>query len=116
MARDIIARGMAASAASGGGGGSSKDSHVIVLHDTGGVLDKTWQEIYDAILDGKILLLPDEDDSINIALHREVAWARYNPAATNPYIIGMFTPYGLTSPPALTEYSTNSADDYPISD
>ena len=40
-----------ASANSGGGG----TSDVLVVHDNDNTLDKTWQEIYDAMSSGKIV-------------------------------------------------------------
>lgn len=42
MANDLIAAGICVEAGGGSGGG------VLVVTDTGGTLDKTWQEIYDA--------------------------------------------------------------------
>ena len=46
MANDLIAAGICVEAGGGSGGG------VLVVTDTDGTLDKTWQEIYDAMLSG----------------------------------------------------------------
>lgn len=46
MANDLIAAGICVEAGGGSGGG------VLVVTDTDGTLDKTWQEIHDAMLLG----------------------------------------------------------------
>lgn len=48
------------SGGSGGGGGGS-DSSVLVVHYVEGTLDKTWQEIYDAFVSGKVVSMLVDD-------------------------------------------------------
>ena len=41
----------------GGSGGGSSGGGVLVVHDVDGTLDKTWQEIHDALLTGGAIVL-----------------------------------------------------------
>ena len=43
--------------AEAGGGGGGGDSSVLVVHNVDGTLDKTWQEIYDAFVSGKVVFM-----------------------------------------------------------
>lgn len=51
LAADLIAKGIVADAATYFGGGGSGGG-VLVVTDTEGTLNKTWQEIHDAMLSG----------------------------------------------------------------
>ena len=44
----------------GGGGGSSGGGGVLVVNDVSGTLDKTWQEIHDALLVGSVLVVVED--------------------------------------------------------
>lgn len=52
---------IAAAIGSGGGGGGG--GALVVHEDEEGTLDKTWQEIFDAIASGKIVFIPYVDGS-----------------------------------------------------
>jgi len=54
LATDLIAKGIVADAATYFGGGSG--GGVLVVTDTDGTLDKTWQEIHDAFVAGSVLI------------------------------------------------------------
>ena len=41
----------------GGGGGGGGSSSALVVHEVDGTLDKTWQEIYDAMANGTIVIV-----------------------------------------------------------
>ena len=45
-----------------GGGGGGSGGGVLVVHDVGGTFDKTWQEIYDAMLSGGAVIQVSETD------------------------------------------------------
>ena len=45
----------------GGGSGGGGDSSVIVVHYVDGTLDKTWQEIHDAFVSGKVVSMLVDD-------------------------------------------------------
>ncbi len=48
-------------AENGGGGGGGSDSSVLVVHFVDGALDKTWQEIHDAFVSGKVVSMLVDD-------------------------------------------------------
>ena len=45
----------------GGGSGGGGGSDIVVVHDVDGTLDKTWQELHDAMAAGKVVVCPYED-------------------------------------------------------
>lgn len=49
-------------AKSGGGGGGSSGGGVLVVHYENGALDKTWQEIHDAVASGQFIVIQNEND------------------------------------------------------
>ena len=89
----------------GGSGGSGGDSSVVVMHDVDGTLDKTWQEIYDAVADAKIVILSSGDPDEPIASIDIVLVAGHGAGEYYIYF-GMGT----------SSYVANSADDYPYLD
>lgn len=60
---DLVTLAMAAAMGGGGGGGSSGGG-VLVVHDVEGTLDKTWQEIHDAMLSGGAVYDGGDDDGV----------------------------------------------------
>lgn len=46
----------------GGSGGGSSGGGVLVVHYENGVLDKTWQEIHDAVASGQFVVIQSEND------------------------------------------------------
>ena len=83
------------------GGGGSGGGGVLVVHDVDDTLDKTWQEIHDAMLSGGAVI----DDSHGSA----EAVARAYQGKTG-YIVGI--PGDGSAAPL--RYSASSASDYPV--
>lgn len=48
--------------AKGGSGGGSSGSGVLVVHYQNGALDKTWQEIHDAVVAGQFIVIQNENE------------------------------------------------------
>ena len=90
MANDLIAAGICVDAAGGSGGG------VLVVHDVDGTLDKTWQEIHDAMLAGVVVIELTQTDVF--AVQRAYYYSK-----TGEYKVN--TDYG--------SYNTSSAGGYP---
>lgn len=78
---------------SGGGGGGGG---VLVVHNTDGTLDKTWQEIYDA---GFSTLRTGQDQYIQLAAVID----------DGDYIVSYWT-FGLSNP---LVYVASAPNDYP---
>lgn len=92
----------------GGGGGGSTGGGVLVLHmdnDTG-ALDKTWQEIYDGLLDGIVFVLPS-----NVGSEEEPASELY--IVTTAYLSGDYKVEGVAGMNRL-DFFASSANDYPV--
>ena len=83
--------------AQGGGSGGG----VLVVTDTDGTLDKTWQEIHDA--DFAVI---KEDDS-SIYGNRGFVKKSYYDSRSNNYVVNVEGEVGAT-------YSSSSADGYPV--
>lgn len=87
----------------GGSGGGSSGGGVLVVHDVDGTLDKTWQEIVNAMASGgaaKVFVSNEEILGV-----QAITNAYYNPEeGERPYIvkIGMMT------------YTSQTANDYPM--
>ena len=91
MANDLIAAGICVEAGGGSGGG------VLVVTDTNGTLDKTWQEIYDAMLLGGVSISADNPQRVmNVAsvshntkanLFQVIVWGdgRYQASSASGY-------------------------------
>lgn len=95
-------------AAASGGGGS--DSSVLVVHEVDSVLDKTWQEIHDAMVAGKSVVRPiDTGDLLQLGY---VLGALSNDWSVH---IVDCEPRG-GEPIFLTSYFADSASGYPIVD
>lgn len=82
---------------SGGGGGGG----VLVVNDTNGTLDKTWKEIYDATIGGKLCLIAGSGGGID-ALTLAVSIATDND-----------TMYGVKDAESNV-YSTSTEGGYPV--
>jgi hypothetical protein len=84
---------------SGGGSGGG----VLVVTDTDGTLDKTWQEIVDAFLTGAVRITTSEGVySVNHC---------FSDVGSNTFVVE-YVSAGLRTAVILT-YATNSADGYP---
>lgn len=77
----------------GGDDGEGEDSMVINITGVGGTLslDKTWQEIYDAVKDGKCVYLRQASESDNDDINYTL-WSVYfvgvdNTNDPNPYVV-----------------------------
>jgi hypothetical protein len=55
----------------GGGGGGSSGGGVLEITVDGdtGAFNKTWQEIHDAVMSGKLCILVDLMDGVNVGTH-----------------------------------------------
>lgn len=85
-------------ASAGGGGG------VLIATDTGGTLDKTWQEIFDARF--AVLCKEDSDSLFDTAfLTRAEAYG----GEYDVYFVSFSDP----TAPVIVTYATASADGYP---
>jgi len=90
------------SSKSGGGGGGS-DSSVLVVHDVEGTLDKTWQEIYDAVMSNRVCFIGSSSDAENwgdLYLLVNIQWSEGSYAVSN----------------GNATYYADSPNDYPVSD
>lgn len=84
--------------AEGGSGGG-----VLVVHDEDGTLDKTWQEIHDAIVGGMPCFVMEDEDGITIQLVTAVF------IDSGSY----YAAIGEENTGSYNEYTASSADDYP---
>ena len=100
MANDLIAAGICVDAAGGSGGG------VLVVHDVDGTLDKTWQEIHDAMLSGGAVVSYSGKPHMGLG---SIVASMYNYKG-GEYIIVQLSPMEITTP---VVYSASSADGYP---
>jgi hypothetical protein len=83
----------------GGGSGGG----LLVVTDTGGTLDKTWQEIHDAMLTGLVVIQDGSKDS-GINTVTQV----YHDTKGGTYQV-----YGGSSGNWSPQYTASSADGYP---
>lgn len=83
----------------GSGGGGGTGGGVFVVNDVNGTLDKTWKEIYDAIIVGKICLIATNENNINIL------------SVATSFVTDNNTMYGVE---ADCKYITNTEDGYPV--
>ena len=81
-----------------GGGGSG--GGVLVVHDVNGTLDKTWQEIHDAMLSGGAVIETDGSRNQSVTIITEVDYDKRGGE------------YGVLG---KTQYTAFSADGYPVS-
>lgn len=83
------------------GGGGSGGGGVLVVTDTDGTLDKTWQEIHDAFVAGSVRIQKQSGKSTALMNVKTVGAARDG--------------YGIMCDNYTTNqsYSTDSADGYP---
>ena len=86
----------------GGGGGGSSGGGVLVVHNVDGTLDKTWQEIVNAMASGGAALVQGSNE--NITGTQVISLAYYDGEGERPYIvkIGMLT------------YTSTTANGYPM--
>ena len=88
----------------GSGGGGSSGGGVLVVHNVDGTLDKTWQEIVNAMASGGAanVFVSNED----ILAIQVIQNAYYNPEEEHPYIvkIGMLT------------FTSETANGYPMAE
>jgi hypothetical protein len=90
-----------AKAPSGGGAGGG----VLVVHyDENGVLDKTWQEIHDAVVAGQFIVIQSENDD-------GIFWNYISSveSSSDYYSVFVFWP----GPLSTSELSTDSPTGYP---
>lgn len=87
-----------------GGGGGSSGGGVLVVHDVDGTLDKTWQEIFNAMASGGEVLVFVSNE--NIEGVQVISEALNEGVGQRPYFvkIGMMT------------FSCETANDYPAAD
>lgn len=93
--RELIAAGVAVEIGGGSGGG------VLVVTDTNGTLDKTWQEIADA--DIAVVIVASENNTLHLSV--------YNVSESNH---GVSCIIMGRSGAAERSYVASSADGYPI--
>ena len=77
---------------------------IVHLDETEGALDKTWQQIHDAVGSRVVFVsITDDDDDVSLELVQEVVIGR-----DNKYYV--MTSKGVSG----TEYVADSADGYPV--
>lgn len=102
LATDLIAQGLCADAATYFGGGGSGGG-VLVVTDTEGTLNKTWQEIHDAMLvGGAVVGGSGRASSVLFALN-DARSGEYRIVITNSALQAIV-------------YKTSSASGYPVID
>lgn len=90
-----------------GGGGSGGE--LIVYQDENGVLDKTWQEIFDAIKHNTVSITADGEVVVDV-FRKSLVFGCSEPI--NPgdsYLVGVFS-FGKVG---IDTFATNSANGYP---
>lgn len=95
-----------------GGGGSGGGA--LVVHDVDGTLDKTWQEIHDAMLNGIVMVNVVDADGNEETLNTYIFSGTLIGAdkGGNPYYSADAIGFAGEIPVGR-EYSTNSASGYP---
>ena len=95
---------MFANMSSGGG--------VLVVHDVDGTLDKTWQEIHDALAQG-IPCVTVYTDPIPIRNNVEQGQIVFVSGIPGNYYVSVLSAQGTT--PVVVKWTATSADGYPAS-
>ena len=85
-------------------GGGSGGTSLLIMHESDGVLDKTWQQIYDAMLAGNIPFLLTADGENSISAH--MASNAYQMDGSGCTVVIMFNNNRYN-------YWCSSADQYP---
>lgn len=102
---DMIAA--CAQIAESGGGGGGGDGGAFVINVASGTMDKTWQEIYDAVDAGKVCAVKGE----SVEGQAEIGYV------TSIFsVMGMYTVVCITTDTinaAVSEYTANAAGGYP---
>lgn len=88
------------------GGGGSSGGGMLVVHDARGTLDKTWQEIHDAVVAGQFIVIQFENDD-------GIFWSYISSVESDSsyYRVNVFNP----GPMATSEFGTDSPTGYPAS-
>ena len=99
------------------GGGGSGSSGTMVVHDVEGILDKTWQEIYDAFSSGTLVLLftsfkDEEQDSTTLL----ILFYTNLETIDHTTCILQFTALDPNGGTYGLRYYADSADGYPVLD
>ena len=119
-----IEAGCPCSGGGSGGGDSGSGGPLLVTEieiETGGVrLDKTWREIYDAVVAGRQVYLafkteedpvhPSEFFDLNILQFITPIWGEDSPGWPSPYVVSFS---GTDDDNRLYIYGNSLADDYP---
>ena len=88
----------------GGGGGGGGSSNVLVVTDNAGTLDKTWQEIHDAVEAGQVVVFQQAlDNALTLYGFAGIE------ADTGYYAVYLYN-FGNST---KASYVTNSASGYP---
>lgn len=101
LATDLIAQGLCADAATYFGGGSSGGGGVLVVHDVEGTLDKTWQEIANALGSTGAVIAWEHEGVLNSVY--SITSADYDQIGETYNVVA-----------AQDSYSTASASGYPV--
>lgn len=84
------------------GGGGSSGGGVLVVHDVDGTLDKTWQEIVNAMAGGGAALVYGSNE--NITSIQVISDAYYDDEGVHPYIVQI----------GMLSYTSDTANGYPM--
>lgn len=87
-----------------GFGYKPEEVEMFIIHEADDVLDKTWQEIFDAMTDGKIVLIVHPSE--NLVNYEYVLLAKYDPD-DSPCCTVRTTDSGHW-------YESSTLDDYPV--
>lgn len=96
MANDLIAAGICVEISGGGSGGG-----VLVVTDTDGTLDKTWQEIFNAIKSNGAVLVYDNPEAAIVL------------SADSDSLASAYNVYGFDGAGEMISHRAASETDYP---
>ena len=98
----------------GGSGGGGGGSDIVVVHDNG-ALDKTWQEIHDAMASGKIIISVFEEETEEESIVSMGVFTGAEPFAGEYICFAIATSIGSDTPETTVwRYATDNANGYPV--
>jgi len=82
--------------------GIANNENVMVINYSDGTLDKTWQEIYDAMVQKKLCVIRYDSGTIERGILTDIVGSVYADGPEYMVVAGQMT------------YSASSANDYPV--
>lgn len=94
--------------------GAGDNATLVVVHDVEGQLDKTWQEIFDAVSEGNIVFVSANSEMF--ASFLPVLAVMDDTGNAGVYSVFVLMADTSTSEMVLAQYIADTANDYPILD